>query len=220
MAPEVQGRVLRWMFHSLSTWQNNIKHSGGCRSSKGLNSRIKGRSRSEVFASTVTRFPRCPWLPRLFTRIKATTVCRLLSRRLTFGRFPYFAVLSKLQKTHEVLIAVPPRSCIPALTWRWRGERMMKMEAEWRGNVRSRNVHKERLAKNKAERRDGGSDKCGWCQLELSSYRSREKRSTASHLPAINWSMGNPYYSFCLAGCGYGLDTAGPREVIGCTLLQ
>lgn len=53
------------------------------------------------------------------------------------------------------------------------------------------------------------SDKCSWCQLALSSYRGKENRSTASHLPAINWSIGNPYYSFCLAGCGYGLDTGG-----------
>lgn len=39
-------------------------------------------------------------------------------------------------------------------------------------------------------------------------------------LPPIYLSVGNSYYSCCLAVCGYGLDTADPREVIGCTLLQ
>lgn len=56
-----------------------------------------------------------------------------------------------------------------------------------------------------------------WCSPPARARRIDPRPPTC--LP-IYQSIGNSYYSCCLAGCGYGLDTTDPREVIGCTLLQ
>lgn len=58
----------------------------------------------------------------------------------------------------------------------------------------------------------------GGCKvLQVSSLNSWENRFTASYLPPVDWSGGNPHYTSCLSGCVCGLDTTDPREIIGCT---
>lgn len=77
-----------------------------------------------------------------------------------------------------------------------------------------------RKSKGRKEGKMGKSDKFSHCQLLLSSYEGQENRFSASQLPSIHWPTGNSYYSRYLAGCGYGLDTTDPQEVIGYTLFQ
>lgn len=56
-----------------------------------------------------------------------------------------------------------------------------------------------------------------WCSRPTMARRIDPQPPTCL---TIYGSIGNTYYSCCLAGCGYGLDTVDPREVVGCTLLQ
>lgn len=75
-------------------------------------------------------------------------------------------------------------------------------------------------SKRRKDGKMGKSDKYRHCHLVLSSYEDWENRFPSSHSLSIHWPMGNSYYSCYLAGCGYGLDTTDPWNVIGYTLIQ
>lgn len=154
---------------------------------------------------------------------KTTTACCQSSNCLTSCGFFYFTVQTAKRQmrywSHALGKAV-------SLCWKTNREKeIWGSEVEERGMLGIRREARplkggRQEGKNDEESSMEKSDKCRRCTLVLSSYQGSENRSTASHLAPIDWPTGNPYYSCCLAGCGYGLDTTDPWEIIGCTPLQ
>ncbi len=148
---EESGHVLT--FDWQSTWENHETFRWMPWNKKGLDSRNGGRSNSEVLFSAATPFidTHDSLNSSPVSKQPPAIVCLVAVWLLAASSI--FAVMSKLQKTHEVLIT--------ASLWR--------KQREWKGGGDV--MEEEQRKKGNGESKMGKFDKCSRCQLVLSSYQ-------------------------------------------------
>lgn len=92
-----------------------MKHSGGVQKKKGLHSRNGGGSNCEVLFRAVTPFTDTHGTLNSSPESKQPPAIVCLLAVMTSRCFLHFAVMSRRQKTHEVLITASQHGCICAV---------------------------------------------------------------------------------------------------------